>query len=83
MTFCADKCLCGSSVFTLVPSKRELKYALAVGAVCSNPTQRECQFICLFIFLFFLFFVCCCYYLFIYLLINHSLTCSPYTTSRK
>ena len=49
MMFCADKCLCGSSVFSLVPSKRGLKYVLVVGAVCSNPTQREYLFICLFL----------------------------------
>ena len=54
MMFCAGRCLCGSSVFTLVPSKRELKYVLAVGAVCRNPTSREnlLVFVCLIIYLF-------------------------------
>ena len=47
----------------------------------------HCLFVCLFVFLFVFFvflFVCCCFYLFIiYLFINHSLTCSPYTTGGK
>ena len=72
MMFCAGKCLCGSSVFTLVLSKRELKYVLVVGALCSNLHRESvCLFICFFV------------YLSVCLFVYHSLTFSLYTTGRK